>query len=262
MYTEEQVQRGKPKPLGEGILIFDEVKVTGKVKWSSKSNKFYGLEMTKDEFPYLDDIYETLDPEYKPKPAQYMLQFLWRDLTSDFDVVGPYYSTHESFDHKFIISCVMETMRIFHAYDFLVVGLVCDGASPNLAAIKLLCTGKRGVFGKQNNVQNGHSVKAWFYSFFTPNLKVFCCICPSHQLKNQINALYASRTGGTKCFQLTRGSTPFGWSAINGLWNREKERAESNLLRKVPRLKERDVNRDAWTKLAVQPAKIMQVCHL
>ena len=37
----------------------------------------------------------------------YMLQFLWRDLTSSFDIVGPHYSRSGSFETKFIIGVVL-----------------------------------------------------------------------------------------------------------------------------------------------------------
>ncbi len=184
-YKEEMLKRDKPEPLGEGVLIFDEVKVIARVKWSSRGRKFFGLEMDPFDYLYLNDIYETLDPNLAPQPAQYMLQFLWRDVSSDFDVVGPYFAVARSIEHRFIIACVTQSMRVFHAYGFQVVGIVCDGASSNLAAIKMLCTGRRGTFGKKEHVQPGedkHEIKAWFTNPFQPALKVFCCICPSHQV--------------------------------------------------------------------------------
>ena len=80
----------------------------------------------------------------------------------------------------------------------------------------------------------------------------------SLQLKNMINALFSSKIGGSKQFQRTDKCT-FGWEAIDSLYQRELERAKQNLARMVPRLKETHVLRDAWTKLNVHPAKIMQV---
>ena len=53
--------------------------------------------------------------------------------------------------------------------------------------------------------------------------------------------------------------TIFEWKAIVDMWQRECTRAESGLMRKVPRLLLSYVERDAWTKLNVAPAKIMQV---
>ena len=51
----------------------------------------------------------------------------------------------------------------------------------------------------------------------------------------------------------------FGWQTINNLYQREVERVSQNLTRMVPRLREAHCLHDAWTKLNVHPAKIMQV---
>lgn len=77
------------------------------------------------------------------------------------------------------------------------------------------------------------------------------------QLKNQINALFSSRPGGTKSFNLD--GTDFGWREIQGMFARECERRDAGKARMVPKLRETHVIRDSWTKLNVSPAKIMQV---
>jgi hypothetical protein len=74
-----------------------------------------------------------------------------------------------------------------------------------------------------------------------------------------VNQLWASRQSGAKKFESGDG-VRFGWDAIVNLWNREKEKRDSNQIRLVPGLLESYVERDAWTKLNVKPAKIMQVC--
>ena len=183
-YKDEVTRRGQNKPLHEGILIFDEVKVNSKVKWSSSGQKFFGLALTDKEFGLL---YDEINAEQAPLPTEYKLQFLWRDLTSDFDVVGPYFSSAVSYDHRFVIAAIRETMKLFHACNFEVVGLVSDGASTNLAAIKLLCLHRRGAFGTVPGVDadpiDKHYIKPWFRNYYKPTLTVYCCICPSHQLK-------------------------------------------------------------------------------
>ena len=77
------------------------------------------------------------------------------------------------------------------------------------------------------------------------------------QLKNMINALYSSQRGGTKSFEIDGVS--FGWKAIIDMYKREVERRNLGAARMVPRLREAYVLRDAWTKLNVAPAKVMQV---
>ena len=44
------------------------------------------------------------------------------------------------------------------------------------------------------------------------------------------------------------------------MWQRELSRAEKGLMSAVPKLRERHIQRDSWTRLNVAPAKIMQVC--
>ena len=262
-YKEEVLRRGQKEPLHEGILIFDEVKVTSKVKWSSTGQKFFGLALSYKEFGMLHDVYDDINPNQNPLPAEYNLQFLWRDLTSDFDVIGPYFSSASSYDHRFVIAAVRETMRLFHACNFLIVGLVCDGASTNLAAIKLMCVHRRGTFGTNQNHADQHMVKPWFRNYFYPTLNVYCCICPSHQLKNIINALYQSRAtpGGTKLFKTAENSPYLGWQTVKDMYLREEARKNRGQLKMVPGLLRNHIDRDPWTKLAVFPAKIMQVCH-
>ena len=79
------------------------------------------------------------------------------------------------------------------------------------------------------------------------------------QLKNMIAALHPSRLGGTKKFEI-QGSN-FGWKALEELFLREVERAQTNQLRRVPDLKESHIHRDCWTRFNVKPAKIMQVLN-
>ena len=73
-----------------------------------------------------------------------------------------------------------------------------------------------------------------------------------------VNALYSSRQGGTKSFIFQDVS--FGWKSIVSMYERERDRVKLGLTRMVPKLKEVHIIRDAWTKLNVTPAKIMQVC--
>lgn len=78
-------------------------------------------------------------------------------------------------------------------------------------------------------------------------------------MKNLINQLWASRDGGAKRFVTGNGRTQFGWKSICEMWQREKLKRDNNQIRLVPSLVEAYIERDAWTKLNVKPAKIMQV---
>ncbi len=72
-----------------------------------------------------------------------------------------------------------------------------------------------------------------------------------------INALFSSRENGTKAFELD--GVRFGWKQISSMYERECQRVKEGLTRMVPKLKETHIIRDAWTKLNVAPAKILQV---
>lgn len=73
-----------------------------------------------------------------------------------------------------------------------------------------------------------------------------------------INSLFSSKQHGTKAFELD--GVTFGWESICSMYKRECSRVSEGSTRMVPKLKEIHIIRDAWTKLNVTPAKIMQVC--
>ena len=110
-------------PKSVGALIFDEVKVVSSLMWNSRNQKIIGLAMTEENQASLHDVFQLFDKDHRVKQASYMLQFLWRDVTSPSDIVGPYFSSEETMNAKFICSCVLETIKLFHVscISFLVV---------------------------------------------------------------------------------------------------------------------------------------------
>ena len=73
------------------MLVFDEVKVVSRLMWirNSRNQQIIGLAMSPDDMSSLHDIYMTYDEDTKTEQTSYVLQFLWKDLTSKFDIVGP-----------------------------------------------------------------------------------------------------------------------------------------------------------------------------
>ena len=55
--------------------------------WNSKNMEIIGLAMTAEDMSSLSDVYQILE-EDNTKKTNYVLQFLWRDMTSKFDVIG------------------------------------------------------------------------------------------------------------------------------------------------------------------------------
>ena len=94
----------------------------------------------------LHDVFQTLQST-DPVPAEYILQFLWRDVTSSYDIIGPYFSFKATIDHATVVETLMETTSAFSNLGLKTACVVCDGASSNLAAIKLITDGQRGAYG-------------------------------------------------------------------------------------------------------------------
>ena len=86
---------GQVTPSNEGALIFDEVKVTANIYWNTKSNKFIGHALSPEDMASMHDVYQQLDQSGKSEKASYILQFLWRHILSDVDVIGPYYTSQK-----------------------------------------------------------------------------------------------------------------------------------------------------------------------
>ena len=60
-------------------------------------------------------------------------------------------------------------------------------------------------------------------------------ICPTHQLKNIIGQLYASRQSGPKTFE--HSNVQFGWKPIRDLYNNDIQHAREGNIQRVPGLK-------------------------
>ena len=111
--------------------------------WNSRSQKIFGLAMTPDDMSTLHNAYQLVNEDTASEHTSYILQFLWRDLTSSFDVVGPNFTSSNPLECKFIMSCIIQTLRLFYLYSFHTYALVCDGAG---ATIKSTCGTSAGIF--------------------------------------------------------------------------------------------------------------------
>lgn len=83
-----------------------------------------------------------------------------------------------SWDHQFLLECVLRTLQVFTLYNFKVQVFVCDGASANLALIKLLC----GYKWEQLPLCDGEDPFAVTASFQNPcedkGQESICCCLP------------------------------------------------------------------------------------
>ena len=69
-----------------------------KLLWSSRDQKFVGHAMSAEEMSTLCDVYRTLSPDFQQRKTTYVLQTLWRDLTSNFEIIGPHYTSEGTMD--------------------------------------------------------------------------------------------------------------------------------------------------------------------
>ena len=72
--------------------------------------------MSPDDMSSLHDAYQLVDEASASKQTSYVLQFLWKDLTSSFDVVGLYFTSASQLESKFIVSCVLRSLQFFCLY--------------------------------------------------------------------------------------------------------------------------------------------------
>ncbi|KAL9953963.1 hypothetical protein ACROYT_G041447 [Oculina patagonica] len=258
-YQKTREEEGHPRPLGLGVMMWDEVKIQMKVAWNLKGAGITGFSASEDELKVLHDVFSAAVQSGAQK-ASYIVQFLWRDLTSSFDLVGPYFPLEGTMQSSALQEFLMLTLKALTSYGFKVSILLCDGASSNLTVLKLLSGHPRTQFSTSMDAETLRERYFVDVSFTNPEdplgNPIFLMICPSHQLKNMIAALYSSRQLGTKEF--TKDDIQFGWKAVETVFAQELERAENGLSRKVPGLKYAFVYRDNWTRLNVRPAKIMQ----
>jgi len=134
-FKEQCCKAGKQEPKADCVLIFDEVKVACQLMWNSGNHQLMGLAMNPKDMASLNNIYKILkDPE--ANQTSYILQFLWRDLTSCYDILGPYFTSASTVESKFVSACMFKTIKLFQHHGLKTSLLACDGGSTNIATIK------------------------------------------------------------------------------------------------------------------------------
>ena len=127
----------------------------------------------------LQDIYMAYDEDAKTEQTTYILQFMWRDLTSKFYIVGPYFTSSKTVKAKFTVACVFEMIKLFQLYGFETAGIVCDGASTNLTAIKCTTVGHTGAFGSDSSQSDYPIPTPCFENPFNPPHLIYRIVAPA-----------------------------------------------------------------------------------
>ena len=141
--------------------------------------------MTHEQLTTLADVYEELK-EGQAEKTTYILQFLWIDISSKYDVIGPYFTSSSGLDARLTAACLYETMGVTESVGFRIKALICDGASWNLSLVKKLCgvEGQFRVDEPESPDSEGHYRVPC--SFKNPDRDVWIIICPSHQVCSSV----------------------------------------------------------------------------
>ena len=86
----------------------------------------------------LHDVYEPLEDNQTSKTS-YVLQTLWKDLSSDYDIIGLYCTSEGDLKSKVLVAYIYDAMCQFHQFNFRV---VCDGMQTLLP--RRLCATEMG----------------------------------------------------------------------------------------------------------------------
>ena len=116
-----------------------------KVAWNLKGAGITGFSASEDELKVLHDVFSVAVQPGAQK-ASYIVQFLWRDVTSSFDLIGPYFPVGSSMESNALQEFVMLTLKALTSYSFKVSILLCDGASSKLTVLKILSGYPRAQF--------------------------------------------------------------------------------------------------------------------
>ena len=112
-------------------------------------------------------------------------------FTGDSDIVGPYFTCSESLKSKFVYSCVLETVKLFHLHGLKTILIVCDGASVNLTTVKathghsikkILSSLIKLEIIPDDDEQDPYEVSPYMINPFDPPHLIHWLICPTHQV--------------------------------------------------------------------------------
>ena len=74
--------------------------------------------MSTKDMMSLHDVYEGIDEQKECQNAEYVLQFLWRDASSNFDVTGPYFILDGTIESQHLHTIVIKTLLAFNQFGF------------------------------------------------------------------------------------------------------------------------------------------------
>ena len=155
--------------------------VQTKIAWNVKGGFISGFTMAPDELPVSHDVFTSAIQNGCQK-ASYIVQFLWRNLTSGYKLIGLCFPISSSVDSNIPQEFFLLSLKVFSNYGFIISIVLCGGASSNLTLLQLLC-GRPMVSLPAN--EDADDLKARYFakmSFVNPKDPSANSICPSHQV--------------------------------------------------------------------------------
>ena len=84
---------------------------------------------------------------------------------------------------KFILLCVLETVKLFQTHGLKTSLLVCDGNAANLTTIEVTHGYSSAYSVLPDDADDMFEVKPWMINPFNPPSLIYWVICPTHQVK-------------------------------------------------------------------------------
>jgi hypothetical protein len=176
-------------PDWHGILAFDEIKIRAGLCMNPKTNLTKGFCLNADDLNNFEDIYSHLR-KGGAIPCQYVMVSMWRCADSKFELLGPIMASPKGLNHRAIHKYVWRCIEEFSEVGFQTDITVCDGASANLAFIRMNCT-----------VDVDGQIRPWCYNRFSGRILIMI-FDPPHGLKTKRNSLLSSYCNGTRLFSI------------------------------------------------------------
>lgn len=81
--------------------------------WNSRNHQIAGLAMTEEMQASLHDVFQLFDKDHRTEQTSYILQFLWRDLTSSLVIVGHYYTSEATMTARSFVLVYLRPSSFF-----------------------------------------------------------------------------------------------------------------------------------------------------
>ncbi|XP_071523557.1 uncharacterized protein [Panulirus ornatus] len=245
---------GRLPCLGEGALIIDQMKVISKVVWYGVHESLVGHDLSEEELMNLSDIFNKAPEPKMPRPDEFVLQTVWRDMCYNLDIIGPYFHLSHNVKGQQLANYLLWTIKSFNDFRLKTIAIVCDTATMNAACLRG-SLGEGGPLGVGND--DTYEINPTFPNPFDPSLQISWIVCPNHMVINMMNALHSSQRDGSKDFQY--GGISFGWKPLEFLLENDIE-MENNEAKISPLLRKSYIERRHTIKFqyALCPSRILQ----